>query len=354
MADKRVKTRDSNMELMRIVAMVFIMLVHANFRALLYPTADELAASPWSPFFRYLWESLCVVGVNAFVMLSGWYGIRFKATRLWELLFQVVFFSVAMLAVACLYAQRWPNMSDVGHLLLSDNYDYWFVKAYLMLYIVSPVLNAFVEHTTKEQLRLVLALFFGFVFLWGWILKDGAVWIKHGHSAIFFMGLYLLARYLRLYVATTIRVSKTACVVSYLLIALVISVCAYVLLLKGDHQGSIHRLYYYVNPLIILQAVVFLLFFTQIKLQSRLVNWVAISTLAIYLVHSSFYWSKTFYDIPISNWFASLPALHFVFRVLVLVFVTFWVSILADKVRIAAWKMVSKWVGSSDKNGEKR
>ena len=148
------------MELLRIIAMVFIMLVHANFRALHYPTADEMAVSPTGVFVRYLWESLFVLGVNAFVMLSGWYGIRFRLSRLWELLFQVLFFAVCIITIACIYEQRWPVMRDLGYLLLSDNYDYWFVKAYLMLYILSPVLNAFVERASREQLLQVLLLFF--------------------------------------------------------------------------------------------------------------------------------------------------------------------------------------------------
>ena len=338
MTDSRWKTRDSNMELLRIIAMVFIMLVHANFRALHYPTADEMAVSPTGVFVRYLWESLFVLGVNAFVMLSGWYGIRFRLSRLWELLFQVLFFAVCIIAIACIYEQRWPVMRDLGYLLLSDNYDYWFVKAYLMLYILSPVLNAFVERASREQFLQVLLLFFGFVFLWGWIFK-GAVWLKHGHSGIFFVGLYLLARYLRLYWVDGVNIRKPVCAAVYLSIALVIAVSAY-LLLRTNHLDSVRRLYFYTCPLVIVQAAAFLLFFTQVKLKSKIVNWVAISTLAIYLVHSSPFWSKAFYDQPIAHWFDTLTPLHFAFRVVLLVFVTFWISIFADKVRIAIWQRI--------------
>ena len=79
------------MELLRIIAMVIIMLVHANFRALGYPSVDELSQSSTATFMRYLSEALCIMGVNVFVMLSGWYGIRLKPKRLLELLFQIVF-----------------------------------------------------------------------------------------------------------------------------------------------------------------------------------------------------------------------------------------------------------------------
>lgn len=105
----KVTPRDSNMELLRIIAMVIIMFVHANFRALGHPTLEELACSPVGTFVRYLWEGLCILGVNVFVMLSGWYGIRFKPVRLGALAFQILFFIVIITISECVIEQRWPN-----------------------------------------------------------------------------------------------------------------------------------------------------------------------------------------------------------------------------------------------------
>ena len=88
------KTRDSNMELLRLTAMLLVMIVHASYRALPKPTPEGIAEDPVSLFLQIAVESFSVVGVNVFVMLSGWYGIRLRWSRLLELLFQVAFFAI--------------------------------------------------------------------------------------------------------------------------------------------------------------------------------------------------------------------------------------------------------------------
>ena len=329
------KERDSNMELLRIIAMVIIMLVHANFRALGYPDADELALSPFGTFMRYLSEAFCIMGVNVFVMLSGWYGIRLKPMRLFELFFQITFFVIVAIMASCIHKHQWPNMSDLGFFFMKNNYDYWFIKAYLMLYILSPVLNSFVDYSEKKLYQLVLVLFFSFTFLWGW-LTDGAIWLKHGHSGIFFCGLYLLSRYIRLYYDKREKISKVTCVIVYVIIAFSLAIMAFVLLKMGETH-FIKRIYYYTCPIVIIQAVVFLLFFTKISLCSRFVNWVACSTLAIYLLHSARFLSTYFYDYLIADWHTSDPTIIFVVKSLGWVFVVFWLSIILDKMRMGIW-----------------
>ena len=54
------KTRDSNMELLRLVAMLLVMIVHASFRALPKPTPDSIAAAPVSLFLQITVESFTV------------------------------------------------------------------------------------------------------------------------------------------------------------------------------------------------------------------------------------------------------------------------------------------------------
>ena len=326
------------MELLRIVAMIIIMLVHANFRALGYPTADELTSSPQSTFLRYMFEGFCILGVNVFVMLSGWYGIKFKPLRLGALAFQIFFFIVLITLTACVIEKRMPNVHDIGFFLLKRNYDYWFVKAYLMMYIMAPVMNAFVEKATKQQFRLLLCCFFGFTFLYGWFL-DGAVWLKHGHSGLFFMGLYLLARYMRLHATFVNKTSKVTCVLIYIFTALVIAIIAYVMLRSG-HQKVIRRLYYYTCPLVILQALAFLILFSKISIKSKFINWVASSMLAIYLTHSSPFIGNNYYDANIASWYSSETSFMFACKLAFMVFITFWISVLLDKVRLFIWNTI--------------
>ena len=94
------KRRDSNFELLRIVAMVLVMLVHVNYAALGGVTHEELLATPWTGFVRILCEQLCIICVNLFILLSGWFGIRPTLGKLASLLFQVLFIGIVV-AQAC-------------------------------------------------------------------------------------------------------------------------------------------------------------------------------------------------------------------------------------------------------------
>lgn len=212
------------------------------------------------------------------------------------------------------------------------------------MYIVAPVMNAFVESSSKRQFRLFLYCFFAFTFLYGWLL-NGAEWLKHGYSGLSFMGLYLLARYLRLYASFVSKISKITCVVAYFSIALLTAILAF-FMLKIGHQSIAHKLFYYTCPLVIAQASIFVILFSKISLKNTFVNWVASSILAVYLTHSSSFVAQNYYDGPILKWFSSDTASIFCLKLIALVFMTFWISILLDKVRLYNWNSIMKIVGS--------
>ena len=86
---KTTNSRDSNMELLRVVAMLLVCIVHANFRALPVPTHEEVFPNVSSSILRYFTESVSIICVNLFVLLSGWYGIKFKLDRLKEFFFKL-------------------------------------------------------------------------------------------------------------------------------------------------------------------------------------------------------------------------------------------------------------------------
>ena len=86
------KERDSNLELLRIIAMLLVLLVHANFLSLGAPSAGEIFYSPVSSFFRFFVEALAIICVNVFILITGWFGIRPKVSRFCALIFQVFFY----------------------------------------------------------------------------------------------------------------------------------------------------------------------------------------------------------------------------------------------------------------------
>ena len=69
--EMKLKKRESNMELFRIVATFLILVVHASFFTLGAPTQVDIATNPVSSFTRFFVQAISIVSVNAFVLLSG-------------------------------------------------------------------------------------------------------------------------------------------------------------------------------------------------------------------------------------------------------------------------------------------
>ena len=80
--------RESNIELLRIISMILVLLSHASYTSLTPPTIADISTSLDSAFLRVLAESFSVVCVNLFVLISGWYGIKVRWSRFAELIFR--------------------------------------------------------------------------------------------------------------------------------------------------------------------------------------------------------------------------------------------------------------------------
>ena len=68
--------RASNFELLRILAMLLILVLHANFLAFRFPTNEAIHAQPLTSLGQVWSEALAIVGVNVFVLISGYFGIK--------------------------------------------------------------------------------------------------------------------------------------------------------------------------------------------------------------------------------------------------------------------------------------
>ena len=86
------KVRQSNIELLRIIAMFLVLIVHADFTSIGCPNIEDIETSPISSFFRILTQSLSLICVNLFVLISGYFGINPKSKSILSLIFQVFFF----------------------------------------------------------------------------------------------------------------------------------------------------------------------------------------------------------------------------------------------------------------------
>lgn len=114
-----------------------------------------------------------------------------------NILFQCLFYTIIAVAISLMF---FPETLKVAALFKSLYFGscWWFVVSYLGLMFFSPMLNIFVEHTDKKALKIFLIFYFLFEMVYGWLCIDEAHFIN-GYSTFSFIGLYLLARYVRSY-----------------------------------------------------------------------------------------------------------------------------------------------------------
>lgn len=330
------KMRLSNMELLRIVSMLFVMMLHANFLGIHAPYQSDLVVNPFTTVVRCFIEALAIVAVDVFVLLSGWFGINFSIKKLTGLLFQVIFFSLGFFIVFAIVSPSMAFTVDKVKGIFLMNGDYWFVKAYIVLFILSPVLNMFVEHATKKQFQLVLFSFYMFHTLYGWLMDASVAFTMNGTTGLSFIGLYLLGRYIRLYPFRLIKLRKSVDVLIYVGCTSVLTMFNILLLAKGQAVTVEGRLYSYASPLVIVSSVYLLLYFSKLSFSSKVVNWIASSCFAVYLFHcNGFFFGKYYRDI-IRNLYDDTCVS--VLRIVLYILAIYILAILLDKVRMFLWK----------------
>lgn len=276
----RVISRDSNIELARIVAMLLILALHAFNNYFWNFLSGEVTAQN---VIAILGEAFTSCAVGLFVFISGWYGIKPKVKSIFNIAFQVFFYGIIICLVVSIIkgSAQWEGLKEI--FLLSDSL--WFIKSYFLLYILSPVLNAFVDKADKRQFRLVLVTFFLFQSIWGWL--NFAEEFNYGLSVVFFIFIYLLARFIRLYAHRITEFSKYVYLGVYSLSAILVALLLFVKHYYGIIPLTEHMLISYVCPFMVLCSVSLFLFFTKLHIKSKAINWISASCLSVYLIHAN-------------------------------------------------------------------
>lgn len=339
-----IKKRESNFELLRIIAMLLVMITHATFLALGVPTHEDSITIPYSSFGIFLSQSFSTVCVNIFVLLSGWFGIKVNLKRFSEFIFQFFFFTSIIFIGLYIYSSNViANTDALLTFFMFHSSDYWFIKAYIGLYLFSPILNTFAERASQKQLGYFLISFFIFQTIYGWLSIDGVQWIGGGYSAVSFFFLYLAAKYTRQYLLPDInKISQKLYITIYISIVLFIATLAFIVTRLGIPIAG--RLFTYTNPLVLLESLLLIIIFSRISIKSKIINWVGISCFSVYLLHANELLLRPYYGKIINNFSVTESIECFLISTTLFILGIFLISILLDKVRIAVWNIIISYL----------
>ena len=305
--------RNSNIELLRILCMLMVLILHFNNHCAtpgLLGLPDLLTPKLSSGF---LIECFCIVAVNCFVLISGYFSINLKIRSVLKLYLQCFF--VGLLSYL-LYVLLTPDTLQVkpllGRLLAFTHNHWWFVISYLCLMFVSPLLNAAANTLSKKKFLLSIILYGVIVVYLGWYKNLEST--NAGYSFVSFIFLYLIGRYIGKHISLESIKNKRWCFgFSYVVGSLVL----FGLLMLQYYKGiNIRYVFQYDHPLVIINACLLLLFFLSLSFQSKSINWVAGSVFTAYLLQESIYFGHRWLYPNVTGLFANTPPLldNFAFR----------------------------------------
>ena len=256
--------------------------------------------TPYSIWFHFV-EALTICSVDVFVLISGYFLCtqKFKASRVVKMAFAVIFYSVAWLLITTFIFHEPLAKKELIRAVLPISYNqYWFISAYIGMYLLSPLLNVLVWNLTQKQHLGAIALLVAMFSLWPDILPfSSPLGISaKGYTVAWFGVLYIIAAYFRKY-PVNIKPSKAfgyyiLSALVLLLIWLVTAIVTGANSFENELHGQLTFYYYRYNSLIVLLTAVLLwIVFLNVKVENKalqkLIAFVAPLTMGVYLIHDN-------------------------------------------------------------------
>jgi len=284
------KTRDSNIELLRIIAMLLLVAHHYVVNSGLLQAVNNAPISVDGALTLLLGQFGKPL-INSFVMITCYFmctaNITFK--KFLKLLLQIMFYRIVILIVFAIVNGDILSLSFVKRFALVlipiQSIGTGFTNAFLMFYLLIPFLNRMVRGLSESQHVLLLVLF-GFLYCILGIFHS----IEFNYVS-WFAVLYFFAAYIRFYrkkwfsdiKATGIMTAVVAALSSLSIIAI------YVLNAKTKFSLPLYAFVVDSNNLLptALGISLFMLFMNLKIGQSRLINTVASTTFGVLLIHTN-------------------------------------------------------------------
>lgn len=273
---KSLKQRNSAFELLRIVAMFFITLHHN----LVYGigvcgyggAASNVPHQDSIPVLDDILNGICIIGVNLFILLTGWFGVRSIKASMMRIL-------NAYLVCVCFFAIERSSFEKS----IWDMSNWWFLPNFTILLLLSPLIESSIKGINLKKYSYFIALLTIVNILFGYHWMYGN---SDGFNFLNFVFLYYIARYLRLLYESNNKVVCFASRYGWLLFLMCAVIVGLLHTWKFQYYGEGSRLWSYNNPLVIVESCCLFLWFAKLNISSGFINFLASGTFTVYLLTS--------------------------------------------------------------------
>lgn len=148
------KPYDTDTEIMRILAALFVVMIHVSGTA---------------SFSAIFYNSIARFSVPVFVLISGYYMLARESSG-WQLARKSLRLFLLMLVWSSFYyiydllfnGKTFSGVGDLFTYLLTEPVHLWYLYAAILLYLFTPLLHILLAHASRQTLCYILGLFFVF------------------------------------------------------------------------------------------------------------------------------------------------------------------------------------------------
>lgn len=277
-------SRNSNIEILRIISMAMVLLVHFVGGAFNLPSLEDMQSPTTNMLMKIALESIAIIGVNCFILISGYFGIKFSIKGLLKYTFTCLFASLFVFFARTIIDEDFSATLLLESFLIYSHTDLWFVPAYLALFIISPLINDSLKNLKIKELITILAcLTFVNVYL-GWYHSGNLN--PYGYNIMQMLYLYSIGHSLFRLKEYTKKISTANWLTLYCVFTILIAASTFIL--------NSRVAFAYNSPFVLLSSISFFMVFTSRKEhRNNFINFIAPASFMVYLLHKSpYFWLK--------------------------------------------------------------
>ena len=296
MSSNKYAGRQSNLELLRIIAAIGVVVLHYN-NASIGGAFAAVNPNSKGAVMLYLSEALFIGCVDLFMMLFGRFQAgrdKAKISKVILLLLQVSIVRIIYyLLIDCAFKHKAITLLSLFKVLMPSNY---FIITYCVIYLLSPYINSLMKtlsQTGKKRLVLLLIILFSFCPMVLAMLKNHFGIGVGGLSTVTTNGDisgYTVVNYFVMYcigaVSNDIKISRIKSAVGFAACYILLCIMELSMQYAGLFKGIAHS---YCNPLAVGCAFFSLMFFSSLKVNSAAINKIAGGSLMVFLTHKYYF-----------------------------------------------------------------
>lgn len=280
------KRRNSNIELLRIISILLIIFHH-------YVVHGFSGVENTSMMNQYLLGFLSLggkLGVTCFVLISGYYMIysKFTIKKCFRIVFEVWIYSFILGMIYFMVTKSLNIKVFLQVIFPIGTSEYWFMTDYLILMVMSPILNRVIVHLEQpfyQKIIIIMIIFWSIFPMFG---------INYAFDdLLWFVCLYFIAGYMRLYrdfaSVDTFRYFSIA-LLSYFVVIVSNLIFLFlghtfhsaILLQKSMYFSSLNSPFILITGISLLNA-----FLAMSTRENKWINLFSSCTLGVYLLHDN-------------------------------------------------------------------